>query len=1224
MSEIYGTFSRDKTTGKVEPVQPLYTLPGGCTEANTSTNQDPCFYGLGPGDFAKIYNVTPLWNSNPSINGSGQTIAIVGETDINVQDAHDFRSLFGLPENDPVKIFNGPNPGLQSDEVEANLDVQWSGGVAPGATIDFVASQSTETTAGVDLSAVYIVESNLAGVMSESYGYCELFLGASGNLFYNNLWQQASAQGISVFIAAGDNGSAGCDNFDAASPAPAQYGLQVSGFASTPYNVAVGGTDFDDFFNPSKYWSTTNDPTTGASALSYIPETTWNSSCTNAIFGKLGWSTNPELVCNDPNAIPHWVKPLGGSGGSSACTSPTGSTCSGGYARPAWQSAPGAFSSDGKRDIPDVSLFASPGFLQNFYIVCQSDATHAPCSLSPTYYFLGVGGTSASSPAFAGIMALVDQKTGERQGNPNYVLYKLAGKQSASSCNANSTSGPASSCIFNDITAGTNAMPCKAGTLNCNVTNQVDTYGILTGYNAGSGYDLATGLGSVNAQNLVTQWNSSTATLTPTVTLSSSMGSPLTHGRSFQFTVTVSGSGTGAPKPTAPVALEVIQNGITQSLASFPLTNGSTTNASTDLLPGGSSYNLTAHYPGDSNYTAADSSPLTVTVNKENSSLQVELATFNWNGTPTNPPYTMSAVYGSPYLLRVNVENSAGQMCVPPPLATTQTPATGCPTGTVTLTNNGGPLDSSQLGAGIYPLNTYGYFEDQAIQLPGGTNAVAAAYAGDNSFISSNGNASITITPAPTSVIPPNPGSSGTVGNQININTQVQAHSSGVAPTGTVTFFANGSPIAGTASYAGSTLPSNQEASLNVSFASTTSPFTAPGSYTITAQYNGDTNYAPSPISEGIQIGVKYSSPNVSVTPSNPTLTYGSTATITVLIDSSNKTTYPTGTVTLGNNVAGPTACANATDLSGNFACQVVFSFTVTSAGSFEVQYSGDQNYPSAYGWANINMPDFNVNMPSSAAVSQGQQSSPLMINVSGLDGFSGMVNFSCSGLPAETQCNFSTNPLNVTGPGSSTQLTFQTTPLGQSKFLKRTSHNEHRTGLIGLTVLPLVGLCLIGIPVIRRSGGAFWVLMIASLIVMLPSCGGGGTSGVGGGTPNPQPSITSFVPDSVAAGSQQPIVLVNGTNFVFYSTVMFNGTLRLSSYVSATQLSVQLQNSDVAATGAFPVTVTNPPPGGGTSAAQNFAVVTGTPTGIFPVTVTATGPSGTPPHTTNVNLTVQ
>ena len=153
---------------------------------------------MSPYDFATIYDMLPLWNSG--INGAGQTIAIVGRTNINPLDATDFWALFGLtvPANKLNIILNGTDPGVNGDESEADIDVQWSGAVAPQATIDFVTSASTETTDGVDLSAVYIVDNNLAPVMSESYGQCELGLGTAGNQFYSALWEQAAAQGISV------------------------------------------------------------------------------------------------------------------------------------------------------------------------------------------------------------------------------------------------------------------------------------------------------------------------------------------------------------------------------------------------------------------------------------------------------------------------------------------------------------------------------------------------------------------------------------------------------------------------------------------------------------------------------------------------------------------------------------------------------------------------------------------------------------------------------------------------------------------------------------------------------------------------------------------------------------------------------------------------------------------------------------------------------------------
>ena len=305
-------------------------------------------------------------------------------------------------------------------------------------------------------------------------------------------------------------------------PQPATTGLAVNGVASTPFNVAVGGTDFNDSAPiRTTYW--TNVSGTLSSAKGYIPEIAYNDSCTNAILATTlfgSFSSVAETNCNNPQLLNFFgaginlIAPFGGSGGASNCTtnSTTSTTlgpvssCSGGYAKPSWQVGPGV-PADGKRDLPDVSLFSGDGFIQNFYVVCEADQNvgSVACNLnSPFQDFLGVGGTSVAAQAFAGIMALVDQKTGARQGNANPTLYALAAEQSAASCN--STNSPASTCVFYDTTSGTIAMPCAKGSPNCTVNNSADTIGVLSGYSAGTGYDLATGLGSVNVSNLLNKF----------------------------------------------------------------------------------------------------------------------------------------------------------------------------------------------------------------------------------------------------------------------------------------------------------------------------------------------------------------------------------------------------------------------------------------------------------------------------------------------------------------------------------------------------------------------------------------------------------------------------------------------------------------------------------------------------------------------------------------------
>lgn len=439
-------------------------------------------YYLAPADFATIYHVAPLYQN--AITGSGQSVAIVGRTNIKIADVRLFRSTFGLPANDPQIILNGSDPGIVSsnEESEADLDVQWSGAVARNASIKFVVSASTNSSDGVDLSAQYIVNHNLAPVMSTSFGLCEANLGSAGNSFLNGLWQQAAAQGITAFISSGDSGAAGCDPASASS---GTAGRGVNGLCSTPYSVCVGGTEFNDASNPSLYWSPNNDPTTQASALSYIPEKVWNES------GSLGSG-------------------LWASGGGVSTL----------YAKPSWQTGTGV-PADGKRDVPDVSLTAAG---HDAYLVFIEGSLYA------------ISGTSAASPSFAGLMALVVQKTAARQGNANSVFYALATKQ-------RSAGGAA---IFHDITTGNNSVPG------------------VTGFNAGPGYDLATGLGSVDANLLVTHWADARAT--PAFQLSPASNSvSVKAGASANLNLTVSISGGFK----APISLSVsgLPSGVTASFS---------------------------------------------------------------------------------------------------------------------------------------------------------------------------------------------------------------------------------------------------------------------------------------------------------------------------------------------------------------------------------------------------------------------------------------------------------------------------------------------------------------------------------------------------------------------------------------------------------------------------------------------------------------------------------
>jgi large repetitive protein len=318
----------------------------------TLSNANGSAHFMAPGDFARIYNTEPLLTQK--IDGAGVSIAIVARSNINLSDVQTFRKIFGLPAKDPLFIVNGQDPGIGPDEEEADLDVEWSGAAAPDATIKVVMSSSTFSADGVDLSMVYIIDNVVAPIMSTSFSACELALGPTGNAFFNNLYQQAAAEGITAFVSTGDDGPAACTPQVAIEPSTL---ANVSGLASTPFDIAVGGTQFAEKGLDGNYWSANNRPDQ-SSAIGYIPEKVWNESC-------------------DPRTDPHQCSGTGlffavaGSGGPSSCLTSTivnnQFVCLGGYPKPSWQAGRGV-PNDGARDLPDLSLDA--GASHDGFLLC--------------------------------------------------------------------------------------------------------------------------------------------------------------------------------------------------------------------------------------------------------------------------------------------------------------------------------------------------------------------------------------------------------------------------------------------------------------------------------------------------------------------------------------------------------------------------------------------------------------------------------------------------------------------------------------------------------------------------------------------------------------------------------------------------------------------------------------------------------------------------------------
>jgi subtilase family serine protease len=828
-----GKFRRDIKTGEITP---LFTY----TNVNTDT-----FYGVGPQDFATIYNVpNGLTAVAPATkyDGTGQTIAIVGQSNVNLQDITDYRHIFGLdlkyPANNVQVILNGPDPGLVSgDEGESDLDLELSGAVAPNASIIFVTTQSTDTdgSSGVDGSAAYIVDNNVAPILSESYGTCESGLGTSGNLFYAVLWQQAAAEGISVVVSAGDNGSAGCDPpISNPNETAATQGLGVSAIASTPYNVAMGGTDFNQANQQSTYWTACSGIPCGSTppgtAKGYIPEMPWNDSCAGT--GLTG--------CNSVTTTSASLNIVAGSGGPSSV-----------YPKPSWQSGVTGVPSDGFRDIPDISLFSSDGgtpdssgvpTVASFYIVCESDMDilgDTGCSLTKfvsstacgenttcLHDFQAVGGTSAAAPTFAGIMALINQKTGQRQGNANVELYSLAKGEAFATCDSGQgTSGSVSNttCVFNDITGNkalngntpnlNNSVPCSGGSANCSKTSSggfgVLTAGGVAAYSSGLGYDLATGLGSVNVTNLLNKWStpggltSTSVTLSPG-SISGAVGTAFTlSGKVTSGSGTPSGvvvfenASTGLPTGNDP-QINIDANNLTSNPAALDA-NGAYS-VSTPFLPAGS-YNLKAHYGGDSTHAPNDSSAISVNLSKQATAVLASFVTAT--GSLVTSPQTVA--YGSNYFLRVDVENAAtGTPC--------QNASTGvvsfiCPTGTVSLFDGGNALNDfpnaqTANATNMAKLNDRGFIEDQPIQLNVGTHTITASYSPDagSSYTAPSPNTSnaltVVITQATTTTVLTPSGLTVASGGTLTLSAKVNTNSnSAQGPTGMVQFFSGSTSL---------------------------------------------------------------------------------------------------------------------------------------------------------------------------------------------------------------------------------------------------------------------------------------------------------------------------------------------------------------------------------------------------------------------------------------------
>ncbi len=522
-----------------------------------------------PGDIKTVYDINPLINSGN--NGTGQSIAVVGQSAIDPTDIANFQNAAILTVKAPTLVLvpgTGTSTPFSGDELESDLDLEWSGAIAPGADISYVYTGSNTNFGAFD-SIQYAIDEKIGNIISVSYGDCETDLGSANAASLDSIIQQAATQGQTVISSSGDNGSTGCSGYTNLTTTQ-QEALAVDYPASSAWVTGMGGTAISQanaayLTQGDGYWLAQSSSDIVNSALQYIPEVAWNDDAANC--------------------------------GQTDCLSASGGGASAFFTKPAWQTGVTGIPADGKRDVPDIALYSSPYYPG--YLYCSSDSSSwssgqaASCNSgfrdSSSELLTVAGGTSFAAPIFSGMLAIINQKAGYTtgQGLINRELYKLA---------ANSTKYASA---FHDITSGNN--DCTAGSAFCSST---------AGFSAGVGYDQVTGLGSVDLNNLATAWpanTGSTAALVSTTTTVSASNTAPASGASVTFTITVAAD-SGSTVPTGTVTLQIDGGGSSSYGTGTTTTASLSANGTATYITSFSTvgaHQVIAQYPGNATFAAS-------------------------------------------------------------------------------------------------------------------------------------------------------------------------------------------------------------------------------------------------------------------------------------------------------------------------------------------------------------------------------------------------------------------------------------------------------------------------------------------------------------------------------------------------------------------------------------------------------------------------------------------
>jgi len=962
-------------------LRPNYTF-GGCFVGTC--------YVVVPADLATIYNLNPLFSAG--ISGQGQTIVVIEDTNVSsTTDWTTFRSTFGLSSYTsgsfteinpapPKGANNCTNPGVNGAAVEATVDAEYASAAAPSAAIVLASCSSTATFGGLIALQNLLNESGTPpAIMSISYGECEAVNGASANAAFNSTYQQAVTEGVSVFVAAGDNGATMCSS--SAFEDTATYGIGVSGFTSTPYNVSVGGTDYGDTYagTNSTYWSATNSPTHG-SAKSYVPEIPWNDSCASSLiaeFNGFSQTYGSSGFCNSSAGEESYISTVSGSGGPSGCAKgkPSQSgvvsgTCAG-WPKPSWQTLVGN-PSDGVRDIPDVSLFAADGVWDHYYLACFTGRGFT-CT-GPPDTWLGAGGTSFAAPIMAGIQALVNQKKGVRQGNPNPVYYSLAASQYGasgdSSCNSSLGNRVGHSCIFYDVTQGDNDVDCT-GTNNCYLPSGAGTTGVLSTSNSTyqpafgtqTGWDFATGIGTVNAFNLVNNWPDPNFTLSAnpnsvTIAQGSNGTSTITITPVAGFSGSVTFSASGLP------------SGVTATFNPNPATTTSklTLKASATAATGTVTVTITGVSGSLTNTTT-----LSLTVNP--------VASFTLSASPNAVTIAQGGASGTSTITITPINGFSGNVTLT---------ASGLPKGVTTSFSPNPATSTSILTLTASATAT----KETATATITGTSGSLSAATTITLTVNPLGNFTLTASPKTLTVAQ---GSSGTSTIAINPTNGFDQN---------VTLSASGVPSGVTASFSPNPATSTSKLTLAASGSAATgkSTITITGTFgslshkaTVTLTVYANYTLSASPNAVTIAQGGASGTSTITITPvngfsGNIALTAsGLPKGVTASFSPNPATSTSILTLTASATATKETATVTITGTSGSLSAATTITLTVNPLGNFTLTAS-----------------------PETLTVAQGS-SGTSAIAINPINGFDQNVTLSASGVPSGVTASFSPNPATST-----------------------------------------------------------------------------------------------------------------------------------------------------------------------------------------------------------------